>query len=401
MFNRYRSAFGAPGAFAFSAASFLARFPMAVYPIGIVLIISGRTHAYGYAGLVSGTYVVGQAFGNPVAARLVDRHGQGRILPQFLAAHLVVAVWFGIEITLQTPLWTLLIPAALMGVTLLNIGALTRARWSYLWPEDAARRSTAYSVESTLDEVIFVLGPLVATVLATHSSPLVTLSLAALMIAGGTIWLARQRATEPPVPVRDPGVRHVSTLRQGGMQLVTWTMVLLGAVFGSAEVVMIAFCGQHGQRGNAGWVVACFAGGSAISGLFYGSRHWRAPLLQRFTISALTFGLLPLLFLAASSVPLVAVAAGLVGLGVAPILIGSFSLVESIVPTGSLTEGLTWIGSGLSVGYGIGTSVVGGIADRHGAHLAFLVPIGCAIGASVIVLVLAIRFRRVPQPAAR
>ena len=56
-----------------------------------------------------------------------------------------------------------------MGVTLLNIGALVRARWSHLWRADQRRRSTAYSVESVLDEVIFVIGPLIATVLAIHT----------------------------------------------------------------------------------------------------------------------------------------------------------------------------------------------------------------------------------------
>jgi MFS family permease len=393
--KRYRAAFSAPGAPEFSAAGFLARITLAIYPIAIVLIISGRTHSYGYAGVVSGSYVVGGAVGNPYAAVLVDRLGQHRVLPWFLIAHLLSTGLFGALITVHAPLWTLLPPAVLMGVTMLNIGALVRARWSHIWPGNGPERSTGYSVESTLDEVIFVLGPLVATVLALH-----TLGLALLVITAGTLWLAALRSTEPPVRPRSAGERHDFALRYRGMPLITWCMVFMGAVFGSAEVTMVAFCGQHGHRASAGWVVASFAGGSAVSALFYGGRHWRSTLLRRFVISAVLFGVMPFLYFAATSIPVLALCAGVIGLGIAPTLIGAFGLVDQIVPAGSLTEGLTWIGTGLSVGYGLGAAVVGGIADRHGARFAFSLPVGCALISAVFALLLAARLRAPSRPAA-
>jgi len=377
----------------FSAAGFLARITLAIYPIAIVLIISGRTHSYGYAGVVSGSYVLGGAVGNPVAAVLVDKLGQHRVLPWFLIAHFVSTLLFGALITARAPLWTLLPPAVLMGVTMLNIGALVRARWSYVWPGEGPERSTGYSVESTLDEIIFVIGPLIATVLATHAHPLVTLGLALLVIGAGTLWLAALRSTEPPVRPRPAGERHDFAMRYRGMPLITSSMVFMGAVFGSAEVTMVAFCGQHGHRASAGWVVASFAGGSAVSALFYGGRHWHSTLLRRFVISAVLFGVMPLLYFAATSIPVLAVCAGVIGLGIAPTLIGAFGLVDQIVPTSSLTEGLTWIGTGLAVGYGLGAAVVGGIADRHGARLAFSVPVGCALISAVFAMLLVARMR--------
>ncbi|HEX8768674.1 MAG TPA: MFS transporter [Jatrophihabitans sp.] len=399
MLSRYRAAFSSPGALEFSAAGFLARITLAIYPIAIVLIISGRTHSYGYAGVVSGSYVVGGAVGNPIAAVLVDKLGQHRVLPWFLVAHLLSTGMFGALITVHAPLWTLLPPAVLMGITMLNIGALVRARWSYIWPGDSPERSTGYSVESTLDEVIFVLGPLVATVLALHTHPLVTLGLALLVISVGTVWLAALRSTEPPVRPRAAGERHDFALRYRGMPLITWSMVFMGAVFGSAEVTMVAFCGQHGSRASAGWVVASFAGGSAVSALFYGGRHWHSTLLRRFVVSAVLFGVMPFLYFAATSIPVLAVCAGVIGLGIAPTLIGAFGLVDQIVPASSLTEGLTWIGTGLSVGYGLGAAVVGGIADRHGARFAFSLPVGCALASAVFALLLAARLRA-PRPVA-
>jgi MFS family permease len=397
--NRYRAAFAIPGTVEFSAAGFLARITLAIYPIAIVLIISGRTNSYGFAGVVSGCYVLGGAVGNPVAAVLVDKLGQHRVLPWFLIGHLLSTAAFGALITVHAPLWTLVAPAVLMGITMLNIGALVRARWSYIWPGEAPERSTGYSIESTLDEVIFVLGPLVATVLAIHTHPLVTLGLALLVISIGTMWLAALRSTEPPVRIRVAGERHEFALRFRGMSLITGCMVFMGAVFGSVEVTMIAFCGQYGQRASAGWVIASFAAGSAVSALVYGGRHWRSSLLRRFTVSAVLFGLMPLLLFAATSVGVLALIAGVIGLGIAPTLIGAFSLVDSIVPANSLTEGLTWIGTGLSVGYGLGAAVVGGIADEHGARLAFSVPAGCALASAAFAMLLAARLRRVVADA--
>jgi MFS family permease len=399
LLNKYKAAYAPPGAAAFSAAGFVFRLPMAVYPIAIVLIISGRTGEYGFAGVVSGCYVLGGAVGNPFAGTLVDRLGQHRVLLPFLAAHLAVTVIFGILIAAGAPLWTLPVPALVMGLTLLNVDALVRARWSHLWPGESAERSTAYSVESTLDELIFVLGPLTATVLATHADPAVTLAVALILVTSGSVWLSRQRATEPPGGEHQAGERRSSALRHRGMLLITLVMVFMGAVFGAAEVVMVAFCDQHGDRTSAGWVVACFAGGSALAGLLYGGRHWRTPLLTRFVCSAVVFSLLPFLYLAAGSIPLLALCTAVVGLGIAPTLIGAFGLVDSIVPARALTEGLTWIGTGLSVGYGFGAALVGRIADSHGAHLAFWVPIGCALVSAAFAVGLAVRLRSAGSPA--
>jgi MFS family permease len=399
MLSRYRAAFAPPGALAFAAAGFVARFAIAIYPIGLVLIISARTHTYGFAGVVSGCYVFGGAVGAPIGGRLVDRFGQRSMLVRFALGHLACVGCLGVLLAVRAPLWTLLPPAIGMGASFLSVGALIRARWSYVWADEPAPRSTAYSIESALDELVFVLGPLVATLLATHLPGLVTLGVAVALILLGSVWLAAQVRTEPPVRPRQHGDEHRFVLSVPGMQLLTWMMACMGAVFGGAEVTMVAFCGQHGQRGNSGGVIACFAAGSMVAGIGYGARHWASPLLRRFVWSAVAFGVLPLLYLAAGSVPMLAICTFFIGLGIAPTLIGCFSLVDEIVPGSSLTEGLTWVITGISVGYGAAAALVGGIADRHGAHIAFLVPIGSAMAATGLAVGLAVRIRSRPTMA--
>jgi MFS family permease len=393
MLKTYRAVFREPGTAAFCAAGFVMRLPIAIYPIGMVLLISTRTGHYGFAGLLSGAYVAANGVGNPVLARLVDRYGQSRVLLPASALHVAGIAATCVLAVLHSPQWTLLAPTVVAGFGLLGVGSLTRARWSFVLA-GRPELTTAYSLESTLDEVIFTVGPLIATVVATQISAVLGLLVGAALVTIGAVWLQPQRATEPaPHPAGSP--RHRSAVRYRGMVLMTLAAVGMGAVFASAEVTMIAFCGQHHRTGASGVVVACLAFGSGVAGFLYGARTWRASVQRRFRVQAVVFAVLPWLFLAAVNVPVLAVCAFVVGLGIAPLLITSFGLIAEIVPSTALTEGMAWLTTGLSLGYGAASAAVGRIADVHGARLAFSVTI--ASGALVGMLGLAL-YRRIAAP---
>lgn len=373
MLDTYRAVFRARGSAAFCSAAFVMRLPMAIYPIGLVLIASARNGHYGFAGLLSGIYVIANGIGNPALARVTDRLGQRRTLIPASVLHAVAVAVLAVSIVADWPDWTLLAPTAIAGFSFLAISSLVRARWTFVLGE-RAELSTAYSLESTLDEVIFVVGPLIATLVATQIRPVAVLYVAALFVLVGAVWLSPQHATEPP-PHPVTAVRRRSALAEPGMPLLIAVTLALGMIFASVEVTMVAFCGQHGHRGLSGAVLACFALGSATAGFIYGSRHWRADLLTRFRGQALVFSVLPLVFLAAVNISVLAICAFVAGLGIAPTLITLYGLIERIVPAASLTEGLAWLVTGISVGYGAGSATVGAIADAHGARAAFLVSI--------------------------
>lgn len=377
MLKSYRAVFRVPGSAAFAAAGFVMRMPIAIYPIALVLIVSGRSGHYGFAGVVSACYVLGGAPGGPLLSRLVDRYGQRPLLLPATAVHLAAVAVLAVLFESDAPDWTLTIPTFVAGFAYLSVGSLIRARWS-LALAGKPELTTAYSVESILDEVIFVLGPLLATVIATRADPVIVLYVALALIVIGACWLSTQRATEPPrQPVGTPP--HRSALRERGILLLSAGTVFMGAVFASAEISMIAFCGQHGHRSLSGLVVAMFAAGSGVSGFCYGARTWRADVLARYRLAVTLFALMPLLFLVATNVALLATCSFVVGLAIAPTLITMFGLVEQLVPGTSLTEGLTWVLTGLNVGYGTGAAAVGGIADAHGARVAFGVTIVAAL----------------------
>ena len=386
MLDRYRSVFRIPGAAAFSAASFVLRMPIAIYPIGIVLIISARDGRYGFAGVLTAWYIFGNALSTPLLSVLVDRHGQRRIMLPTAAVHVVAVVALVVLLRTDASNWLLTGPAVLLGLSYLSVGSLVRARWS-VQLDGRPELATALSVESVLDELIFVIGPLVATVLATRSDPIVVLYVGVALVAGGSLWLASLRATEPPAhPRADTG--HVSALRCRGMVVLTVATVAMGATFASAEVSMVAYCGQHGQRGLSGVVLAGIALGSGVSGLAYGAIEWRSDLLTRFRTQAIVFAVLPFVLFATVNVPVLAAAGFVLGLGIAPALITAFGLIQQIVPARALTEGLSWVSTGLNVGYGAGAALIGGIADHHGARAAFLVVVGSSVAVGLLGLLL-------------
>jgi MFS family permease len=394
--DTYRSVFRQPGTTAFCVAGFVMRLPIAMYPIGLVLIVSARDGHYAFGGVLSGIYVIANGVGNPTLARFSDRLGQRRVLVPMSLVHAVAAVLLALFFSLDLPDWTLVAPTAIAGFSYLSVGSLVRARWSYVLA-GRPELGTAYSLESTLDEVIFVLGPIIATVIAVQVKPVLVLYLAVALVLAGAVRLSLLRGSEPP-PHEAGAERPRSAVRERGMPLLTVFSGAMGMIFASAEVTIVAFCGQHGQRGVSGAVLASLAFGSAVAGFAYGARAWHLPLLDRFRLQALVFGLLPLLFLAAVNVGLLAACAFVVGMGIAPTLITAFGLVEQFVPGGSLTEGLAWVITGLSVGYGAGAALVGGIADAHGARTAFTVTIGAGLLMAGLGLVLHARLRAVAEP---
>jgi MFS family permease len=79
------------------------------------------------------------------------------------------------------------------------------------------------------------------------------------------------------------------------------------------------------------------------------------------------------------------------------LLITAFGLVEQLVPSAALTEGMAWLTMGLSIGYGIASSVAGRIADAHGARPAFATAIGAGVLVGAIGLAVHTRVRRAPD----
>lgn len=382
--STYKDLFRVRGAASFSASGFLARMPISMLGIGTVLLVSVSTGAYGVAGVLSGVVTLAGSFAMPQIARLVDRLGQARVVRPALLVHGLSLAGMIAAVRLGWPVWTWFAFGVVAGASLPSIGSMVRARWARVLPE-TERRQTAFAFESVLDEVVFVIGPPLATILATSVSPEAALVAAiAFALVGGWLFTA-QRSTEPSL-ARD-GV-HVSRreVASTGVLAICATYLGAGAVFGSVEVIVVAFADEQGRRGASGFVLASYAAGSLVAGLLYGARTWRRGLGDRFVFAAVAFGLATLLPLIARDLAVLAVLMFVTGLSIAPVLIGGMSVIERLVPPRALTEGLTFSITALTIGVTAGAAISGGLIDAYGAQVAFRLPAAAALLTAVIAL---------------
>lgn len=373
------------GALVFSAAGVVARLPMSMVGLGIVLMVERLYDSYALAGQVSAANVIAHAVCAPRLARLVDRHGQARVMRPAVTVAAASLSALVVTAALGGPVPLLFVWATLAGATAGSIGALVRARWSYVL-HDARELHTAYSLESALDELVFIIGPVVVTLLATGVTPTAGLVLPAVaMVVGGYLFLSL-RGTEPPPSVRAPGVRHGHVLRSGGMVVLVAVFIGVGAIFGATDVATVAFAEAEGAPGAAGAVLAVFAAGSMLAGLGYGARHWAGPLWRRFAVSVVTLAVGVSLFFVVTSLPALAAVMFVTGFAIAPSIITGNGLVQELVEPGRLTEGLTWVSTSLGVGVAFGASTAGALIDRQGPHGGFLVVVvaaGVAVAATL------------------
>jgi len=373
VFGPYRALFAARGAWQFSAAGFVARLPLSMMGIGTVLMVSQLTGRYTLAGVVSGAIALSEAGFGPLGARLVDRFGQARVLRPFLLAFLVGVVALITAVRTDAPLWLWFAAAVLCG-TLPQFGSLVRARWAGVLPAGAPRQ-TAFAFESVVDEVVFTAGPPLVTFLAVALTPESGLLAALGFAAAGGFSLAALRGTEPIVHHTRATHPRLRAVLRPGVLVVAVTFVGAGVVFGSVEVIVVAYADEQGHVGLAGLILAVWAAGSLLAGLVYGAVRWRRSVGVRFVAAAVAFGVAVLPFLAARSLPVLAGVMLLSGLSISPILIGGNALVEELLPPGTLTEGLAWTTTGLIVGVTAGAALSGPLIDRLGARSALTLPV--------------------------
>jgi MFS family permease len=394
-----------PGALGFSSAGFVARMPMSMFGLGTVLLIAALSHSYALAGAVAAVGSVGYAAGAPQFAKLTDRYGQRRVLRPQVMVFAVATAALMVLAEARAPLAVVAVSSVLAGATMPSMGPMVRARWSALLA-GSARLHTAFSLESVADEVIFMVGPVVVALLATDVYPAAGLAAALLLCLVGTVLFTAQRRTEPAPRSR------TGTATAGGLPalaraarrprtpvLVTLVPVygLMGAMFAAIELSTVAFAGEHGHQQLAGLVLGVYALGSAVGGLWYGSRHWRSPLPRRFaiTLGLTTSGVAMFWWQPgfASLFPVIFVA----GVAIAPTLITGYSLIDHLAPPERGTESMTWLSSAIGVGLAVGAPAAGRLIDLSGARAGYL--LAAAFGAAAFVTCLAGLGRlRTPPP---
>ncbi|WP_330354548.1 MFS transporter [Streptomyces chartreusis] len=400
----YGRLFARPGTRAFTLANLLARLPMGMFSVSAVVMIAGTRGSYALAGAVTATGLAATALVAPWTARLVDRYGQARVaVPATLVAALGSLALL-LCVRYDAPAWTLFAAYAATATTP-NTGGMSRARWAHLLDGDPDALHTANSFEQAADELCFMLGPVLAAFLCGAFFPEAGTLVGVVLLVTGVLAFAAQRSTEPPpsgrtaagAPAPSPSDRTTtatpapspSPLRSPGMPPLLAVCLALGAVFGSMEVVTIAFAEAQGHRTAAGVVLALQAGGSCAAGLLYGRVRFAGPAEDRYPwcVAAMT-ALLILPLLAASltgSLLLLSAALLAAGMATAPTMITNMTLVQRRTPDGRLNEGMTLAVTALLGGIACGSAAGGWVVEHLTPTAGYGVPVTAAAAVALLV----------------
>lgn len=383
MATLYRHLFTEPGTGNFVIAGLLARIPLPMAGIGIITLLSQQRGGYALAGAVSATFVLTYALLSPQISRYVDRYGQRRVLPAATAISIT-----GLFILMAGSHWNvtgvLLFLGALLAGFMPSMSAMVRARWTALY-RGQPRLQTAYSLETVLDELTFIVGPPLSIGLSVTLFPQAGLLLAALLLFVGVFALVMQRRTEPPLVAAGSAISGSgSVIRMTSVQLLTLLMVAMGVIVGTVDIVSVAFAEQLGRPAAASLVLSAYAAGSCASGLLYGSLRLKTPLHRLLWLGGLATAATTLPLILVTNLTALAMALLMAGLFFAPTMIVAMSLVERQVSENQLTEGMTWLLAGLNVGVALGAVIAGQVVDNAGARAGSYVAL-CA-GAGVVLM---------------
>lgn len=392
-----------PGAARFCVSAMIGRAPMSMFGLGTVLLLTASTGRYGLAGLVSGAGSVGYAATAPQIARLADRFGQHRVLRPQIAFFAAACIAFVSCAEIRAPLWILMITGCLAGSSMPSLGSMVRARWSALLTEPDALQS-AFALESVIDELLFVIGPALVTLLSTAIPPAGIIVCVVLAVAG-TLYFAAQRETEPrqtmlastaAAPPDEPTSAERTSgrlrlrrrrLSTPGLSVMVPLYFFVGTMFASIDLSTVDFAQRQGHKPLAGLILGTYALGSGIGGLWYGSRNWRFRLERRFALTlALTVAGVATFWAQPS---LLSLDAGMLvaGLTIAPTMVAGYGIIQRQARPARRTEAMTWLSSAISVGVATGSAACGHIIDTAGPRSGYAFAAFCGCVAVTICLV--------------
>jgi MFS family permease len=342
-----------------------------MYGLGAVLLVQSRTGSYFKAGVLSAAFAISAAVGGPITSRLADRLGQNKLIPIQLSFHVSSLLLTIFLIIQNVNLFFVIILGVIAGASSPTIGPFVRARWKKA-TKNKQQENTAFALESVLDEVIFIFGPPLVTFLCVAFYDASGLLLAAILVTFGGIWLTGQKKTQPEIHLVG-SEKGKSAIRYPGLISVFFVYILLGAVFGAAEVIAVAFSREKGNPELAGALITAWSAGSLVAGIAMGAIHFKNKLSHRFLIAAFFFAisLVPMPFI--STLPALFITLLISGLAISPVLISGYTLIGQLVPQNRLTEGFAWANTGAGLGIALASAIAGWVIDNSGAQVAFWV----------------------------
>lgn len=362
-------------------AALLSRTAVIMQAIPVSFLVKDLTGTFAWSGAVLGAYSVGAAVGAPLWSRRADRTGARRVLTftgfgwgaSITAMAFAGHLWFGFVVIL----------AVLGGLLQPPTGPMLRSAWPRLVAVRELR--TAYSLDATAQELMFMVGPLAGASLVSVASPSAALVLSGLITIAGTIWFARQHVIDRPgrPPAEQLGVLATVFVRDRLLILVAFCCAVAGLA--SVSLAIVAYAEQESWRLLSGllelvWAVGSFTGG-IVAGALPGHNHsyaWR-----RAAIAAALFAVCGL----ATPAPwLLALALFAAGSMIAPVMASASERLGAVTTESARAEAFGWMATAGTVGMALGSTVAGPVIEIAGVPWVFGLTTVMLTAATVVLL---------------
>ena len=362
--QRYRDLFDVPRLRATLIASMLGRLPIGIAGLAILLLVQRQSGSFEAAGTASALYVLGLAAVAPFLGRLMDTLGPRPVLlacTVLYPAAMVAIAALALESASAAAISSM---ALVAGATLPPISACTRALYPRLIAEPSLLH-TAYSVDSALIEIVFVLGPALVAACVALDHPEAAVLLAALAaLCGGLMFVATPAIRSwTRAGARTHG-SWLGVLASPRLLIVYSATVLYSVAFGLFEVAVSAHAAARGAPAAAGIALALASLGSGVGALVYGSRHWRTPLTAQFALALALMCGGYLLLVPVEGLALYAIVCIIAGVPMATVIAVQSLLIARYAVRERLAEGFTWGATCLLAGISSGIALGGALAER-------------------------------------
>jgi MFS family permease len=375
----------------------VARLPQGMTSLAILLLVHGVTGSYAAAGIAVGMSAFTGAVSIPLQGRLVDRLGIARVIGPAAVGQALAYVLLGVLGHARAGAPELIAAAALVGASQPPIAPVVRAALRDMFDDHSVRES-AFALEAVLQEIIWVSGPLVITLLITLTSPGTSVfALAAIGLLGTVAFLtspllrtaADEQAHDGP---------HRSALRSPDLRWLLMPVALMGFGLGCLDVGIPSIALHFGSRPASGILLAICSFGSMVGGLRYGMLKARTSAGTRYVrlLFANAVFLLPYLF--ARSIPECAICSFVAGLAIAPAFSCQYSVAGRVILPGTDHEAFSWILSALIAGAATGSALSGIAVSSIGTHGPFM--LACTAASAAALSSLRFRGRFPDEPPA-
>jgi hypothetical protein len=363
------------------AASLIGRLPIGITGLALLLFVQSELGSFAKGGAAAAFYMAGLSFVAPILGRVIDRYGPRGVL--LAAAVLFPSSLVGLVWAIEQLGAPALLLAAAVGATFPPITVCMRTYFRQRLADEQLL-STAYSLESVLIELIFILGPLLVALFVAFTPPAMAVYFAAGCGSVGTVLFLRSDAIRAWRIEKRTVSSLLGPLGEPGFVPLISVVLCFSTAFGLLEIGATAYATEHGSPALAGVLLGVMSVGSALGGIAYGSRSWRFALVPQFSVLLALMGA-GLALLSVPSHPVVFAVLGFVaGVVMAPVLIVQSMLVAKSVRAENSAEAFTWSASALLAGVGLGLAAGGMLLEVYPSNAALAAGAASALLAALL-----------------